>query len=105
MQRPIDLQPRKVDHIVLEVCNLHYSLCRHARSVSTPVGSVDYVDFDTGEILNGLWRSDAQTRSGPALRLHETYTQKQDAKKESDQLRDYVSGVDAMPWQRRAVLL
>lgn len=57
-RKPIPLQPKKVESVVLACISLHNSLRRDAQSLRmyTPPGTFDSENLDTGIITPGSWR-------------------------------------------------
>ncbi|CAH2011243.1 unnamed protein product [Acanthoscelides obtectus] len=85
----INLKLDTVDLVVKASCALHNWLRTTSSRVYVPRDSIDREDIDTGEIINGLWRSEVEPLQFARL-LREKYT-------------DFFNGEGAVPWQDRMI--
>ena len=60
LRKPIPLEPKKVELVVLAIVHLHNFLRRNVSSIRsyTPPGTFDREDIETGEIIPGTWRTE-----------------------------------------------
>jgi hypothetical protein len=63
LQRPIALSPQKAQTIVLTCCFLHNYLLRNQAQTYISRGSVATEDFESGNIIDGTWRTSGQSIS------------------------------------------
>lgn len=60
----INMNPTKIDQVVLAACALHNFLRRHSKHSYVPKKYVDLEILDTGEIIRGEWRTDNKSLDG-----------------------------------------
>jgi len=63
LQPPVALSPQKAQTIVLTCCYLHNYLLRNQAQMYISRGSVDTEDFESGNIIDGTWRTSGQSTS------------------------------------------
>jgi hypothetical protein len=63
LQRPIALSPQRAQTTVLKCCYLHNYLLRNQAQTYISRGSVDTEDFESGNIIDGTWRTSDQSTS------------------------------------------
>lgn len=91
----INLQPQKIENIVMASCALHNFLRRNNSATYTPPGSVDIEDPVTHEIQEGLHAREniVSVARGQMRNASER------AKLTRDMFKDYFNNHGAVPWQ------
>lgn len=97
LQSAIQLEPNKVEKIVLACTALHNYLRRNHEASYTPVGSMDSENVADGVVAPGSWRADRQLL--PLNRLRRNTTD--EAKNIRKEFTKYFNEEGAIPWQRR----
>ena len=95
----ICLQPQNVETVIIAGCVLH-NMLRNRKLINTSIG--DYVNQQTNDIVDGLWRGDPPLGQDLPRRVGKNCTQY--AVKQRILLRDYVtSSVGSVPWQEKMI--
>ncbi|XP_068092062.1 putative nuclease HARBI1 [Hyperolius riggenbachi] len=97
----INLEPSKVQVIVLAACTLHNYLRRQTPHHYCPPNSVDQEDIQTGTIVEGEWRSGPNMSAWQPMVGHNSTTL---AKRNRDQYMNYFCSTGAVSWQDRMVM-
>lgn len=101
-RRPIALNPKKVETVVLACISLHNFLRRNTKSVQTytPPGTFDSEDLETGVIIPGSWRHENEEGFLNLQRIPRRSPN--DAKEVRNELaRFFISDDGKVPWQDR----
>lgn len=93
----INLEPRKVEKIVLACTALHNYLRREHESFYTPAGSIDTENVVDGTVTQGSWRGDRQLLPLQRFRRNPP----NEAKDIRREFMEYFNEEGAVPWQQR----
>lgn len=95
-QRPINVQPQRVDSIVMACCSLQNYLLSHNAMPFT-------IDTDA-YIQNGSWRTEVQGQLTSLERRTSGNNPAREPKHMQQVLNEWFSGVGAVEWQDRMVV-
>ena len=100
-RRPFSLEPDKVTTITLATIALHNWLRSEADSgkIYIPHGLADKDDFETGEVLEGSWRSDVVIGSWLSLPKSRANHASNQANEIRQEFAEYFSKEGCVPWQ------
>lgn len=102
-RKPFYLEPEKVKVITLAVITLHNWLRMDSSigKVYLPQSLLDREDTETGEIIEGSWRSDNPTESWQSLSITKANNPSKEAKLIREEFTDYFANEGCIPWQWR----
>lgn len=100
-EKPIACNVTTVDRIVYAACTLHNWLRYNSTSTYLPNGAVDTEDTNTGEVIQGTWRSESTGLKGIG-HFSTNYYSKQ-AKSIRDEFRRYFTNEGQGPWQNMKI--
>nr|CAI5840206.1 unnamed protein product [Callosobruchus analis] len=92
----INMDPNKIDFVVLAAGVLHNFLRKHARSSYTPANSFDQEILDTGEIVHGEWR---QGQYLDGLQFGRGKNATENAKANREKYKNYFMTTGKVSWQ------
>lgn len=95
-QRPINIQPERVDSLVMACCSLQNYLLSH--------NAVQFTIDTDAYIQNGTWRAEIQSELRPLPRRTTGNNPAREAKHMQQVLNNWFSGVGAVEWQDRMVI-
>lgn len=97
----IHLKEETVDLVIKASCALHNWLRTTSSKNYLSNGLVDRDDFDTGEVIGGLWRTEIEPLQSIGHLGINNYSQSASILR--DKLADYCYGEGAVPWQNRMI--
>ena len=96
LQSAIQLEPKKVEKIILACTALHNYLRRNHEALYTPVTSLDRENISDVTVTTGSWRDDTQMMALQRLRRNTT----DEAKNIRKEFTQYFNEEGALPWQQ-----
>lgn len=58
--KPIELKPETIDKVIWAACSIHNWLRKNDTGNYMPPQSIDREDFNTGNVIPGMWRENTE---------------------------------------------